>query len=191
MLPRKLTFLDKQELIEHLHSLQGEDRRLRFGGAVNDDYITEYVESSCDQTDNKWFGVEEDGKIVAACHCAIINDMAELGCSVDKEYRGHKLAQMMFDRAVTWLRTRGITDVCMHCLAENSVMKHIARKNDMAVVTEFGETDANVHLEPPTPFVHAVDAYADRMAIYDMLYKNNIKVMRSFIPKYWYESKSN
>jgi hypothetical protein len=51
----------------------------------------------------------------------------------------------------------------------------------MAVVSEMGETDANVHLEPPTPFVHVVDAYADRMAVYDMMLKHNIKIFRSMV----------
>ena len=181
MIPRKLSFLDKEKLTRHLLTLQGEDRRLRFGTVVNDDYIIQYVDKTCGATDSKWFAVEDDGKIVAACHAAIIDDLAELGCSVDKEYRGHGFAQAMFDRAVTWLRARGITDVCMHCLTENAVMRHIARKNDMAVVSEMGETDANVHLEPPTPFVHVVDAYADRMAVYDMMLKHNIKIFRSVV----------
>lgn len=190
MVPRKLNFLDRESVISHLQSLQGEDRRLRFGAVVTDDYIRTYVESTCDDSNNKWFGVEVEDKIVAACHASIMDDLAELGCSVDKEYRGHKLAQAMFDRAVTWLRTKGITDVCMHCLAENSVMKHIARKNDMAVVTDMGETDANVHLRPATPFVHIADAYADRIAIYDMLLKNQVKAWNNLIPKYRYESKN-
>lgn len=192
MLVRKLTVLDKDKLISHLQLLQGEERRLRFGGMVSDDYIKSYVESSCDVENNKWFGVDHiDGYLVAACHAAIIGEAAELGCSVDKDYRGNRLAQQMFDRAVTWLRTKGITDVCMHCLAENSIMKHIARKNDMAVVTEGGETDANVHLKPATPIVLVADQYADRIAVYDMAFKNNLKMMRSFLPKYWYdESKS-
>lgn len=190
MVPRKLNFLDRESVISHLQSLQGEDRRLRFGAVVTDEYIRTYVESTCSDSNNKWFGVEVEDKIVAACHASIMDDLAELGCSVDKEYRGHKLAQAMFDRAVTWLRTKGITDVCMHCLAENSVMKHIARKNDMAVVTDMGETDANVHLRPATPFVHIADAYADRIAIYDMLLKNQVKAWNTLIPKYRYESKN-
>lgn len=181
MIPRKLTFLDKEKLITHLQSLQGEDRRLRFGAVVTNDYIKQYVEKTCGVDNNKWFGVDDDCRIVASCHAAIIDGLAELGCSVDKEYRGHGFAQSMFDRAVTWLRARGITDVCMHCLTENSVMRHIARKNDMAVVSEMGETDANVHLEPPTPFVHAVDAYADKMALYDMMLKHNIKIFRRMV----------
>jgi len=192
MAVRKLSILDKEKLISHLKSLKGEERRLRFGGLVSNEYIEHYVQGSCDVKDNKWFGVEHiDGTIVAACHVAIIGEQAELGCSVDLEYRGLGYAQDMFDRSVTWLRARGVQDVCMHCLAENAIMKHIARKNDMAVITESGETDANVHLDPPTPFVHLIDNYADRMALYDMIFKNNIRVMRNFIPKYWYdESKS-
>lgn len=182
MIPRKLTFLDKSKIIAHLQSLEGEDRRLRFGMVATDEYIEKYVTDTCGLSNNKWFGVEDDGKIVAACHAAIINEVAELGCSVDKNYRGYGFAQSMFDRAVTWLRSKGITDVCMHCLTENAIMKHIARKNDMAVVTDSGETDANVHLEPPTPFVHMVDAYADRMAVYDMMLKHNIKIFRSLVP---------
>jgi RimJ/RimL family protein N-acetyltransferase len=181
MLARKLTFLDKEKIVTHLQSLQGEDRRLRFGAVVTDDYIKGYVEKTCDIRNNKWFGVDDEDRIVAACHAAIINDIAELGCSVDKEYRGKQLAQGMFDRAVTWLRLRGITDVCMHCLSENQVMKHIARKNDMAVVSELGETDANVHLQPATPLVHVVDAYADRMALYDMMLKRNISIFRQMV----------
>lgn len=182
MIPRKLNSLDKLKLIEHLHSLQGDDRRLRFGGIVTDEYITNYVSKTFDNKHNKWFGVEINNVIVAACHASIIDDIAELGCSVNEEYRGNGFAQTMFDRAVTWLRTKGITDVCMHCLTENSIMKHIARKNDMVVVTDSGETDANVHLDPPTPIVHMVDAYADRMALYDMMVKRNISIFRSIVP---------
>ena len=192
MAVRKLTILDKDKLITHLKSLHGEERRLRFGGMVSDDYIVKYVEDTCGDKDNKWFGVDHiSGHLVAACHVAIIDERAELGCSVDSEFRGLGYAQDMFDRAVTWLRVKGITDVCMHCLAENAIMKHIARKNDMAVVTEGGESDANVHLAPPTPAVLVAEQYADRIAVYDMVFKNNIKMMRSLLPKYWYdESKS-
>jgi RimJ/RimL family protein N-acetyltransferase len=178
MIPRKLTVLDKDFLITHLCALQGEDRRLRFGMVVSDDYIKDYVTNSFDGQ-SKWFGVFHiDGHIVAACHAAISNGQAELGCSVDQDYRNLKLAQAMFDRAVTWLRTQGVTDVFMHCLTENGAMKHIARKNYMTVVSEGGESDANVQVAPATPFTPMVDAYVDRMAMYDMIFKQNIAVLK-------------
>lgn len=173
---RKLTLLDKPRIINHLKNLQGEDRRLRFGGSVSDEYITEYVTKSFDQ-ESQWFGVDHiDGHIVATCHVAIINGEAELGCSVDEEYRGEGLAQKMFDRAVTWLRVRNITHVFMHCLSENGAMKHIARKNNMVLVSQYGETEAAVEVQPATPATYMEEAYLNRIAVYDMYMKNNYRV---------------
>ncbi len=168
--------MDKHKIIMHLRNLQGEDRRLRFGGGVSDEYISEYVTKSFDE-ECKWFGVDHiDGHLVATCHVAICNGEAELGCCVDEDYRGEGLAQQMFDRAVTWLRTKGITNVFMHCLTENAAMRHIARKNEMTLVSGYGDTDASVEVSPPTPATIIKDAYMDRIALYDMYYKNNYRL---------------
>jgi len=182
MIPRKLKARDVKVIVEHLTSLEGEDRRLRFGGVVTNDYITDYVEKSFIDGDSQWFGIDHiDGHIVAACHASILDGQAELGCSVNPDYRNNGFAQLMFDRAVTWLRTKNIREVYMHCLSENGAMKHIARKNDMTVVSESGETDANVEVKPGTPFTAMTDAYLDRIALYDMIYKSNIKVFNTLI----------
>lgn len=180
MIPRKLTKKDSDRIVEHLCQLHGEDRRLRFGMIVTDNYIETYVHSSFDGQ-SKWIACEDNCKIISACHVAVKDGVAELGCSVDKEYRDKKLAQAMFDRAVTWLRTQGITQVYMHCLSENGAMKHIARKNDMTVVSEHGDVDANVVVAPATAFTNMVDAYVDRMAIYDMLYKRNMNIWKRIV----------
>lgn len=193
MAVRKLSLSDKTKIINHLVSLQGEDRRLRFGSPVNNDYIKNYVDKSFEQ-DSMWFGVDHiDGHLVASCHAAIFNGEAELGCCVDEDFRGEGLAQKMFDRAVTWLRSRGIKHVCMHCLTENAAMRHIARKNHMAVVSEYGETDANVTLVPATPIIHVYDAYADRIAMYDMMMKKNVRMWSSLLNanKYMHEQSEN
>lgn len=180
MIPRKLIILDRSKLIEHLHKLEVEDRRLRFGAPVNDEYITAYVEKTLGKPENKWFGVEDKCQIIAACHTAKLNDTtAELGCSVNPEYRGNGLAQKLFDRTVMWLKTRNIKTVYMHCLSENAIMRHIARKNNMDVVSEYGESDANVELDPQSPLDIVMDAYADRMALYDMMYRTQLHAMRT------------
>jgi RimJ/RimL family protein N-acetyltransferase len=173
MIARKLTQLDQDKLAAHLTSLEGEDRRLRFGAMVSDNFIENYIHSSFN-TESKWFGCEDaDGNIIAACHAAVKDNDAELGCSVDKQYRNNGLAQQMFDRAVTWLRTQGIKEVFMHCLTENRAMRHIASKNEMTIVSEYGESDAAVGIQPATTATLMKDAYLDRMAVYDMLIKTN------------------
>lgn len=176
MAVRKLTVLDKSRIVSNLVGLQGEDRRLRFGMMCTDDYIEKYVTDSFGR-DSQWFGVDHiDGHLVATCHVAIVNGEAELGCCVHEDYRGEGFAQKMFDRAVTWLRVRGITHVFMHCLSENAPMKHIARKNQMVLVSDSGETEAEVDVEPATPATYMEEAYLNRIAIYDMYMKNNYRV---------------
>ena len=180
MIPRKLKARDVKLIVDHLTGLQGEDRRLRFGGVVTDDYIISYVEQSFLEGNSQWFGIDHiDGHLVAACHASILDGQAELGCSVNPDYRNQGCAQLMFDRAVTWLRTKDIQEVYMHCLSENGAMKHIARKNDMTVVSEQGETDATVEVKPKSPFTVMSDAYLDRMALYDMMFKSQMKLLRS------------
>ena len=183
MIPRKLKAKDIAIIVAHLLTLQGEDRRLRFGGMVSDDYIIDYAEKSF-LDESQWFGCfDEDDKLVAACHVAIYNGESELGCSVNKEYRGAGYAQAMFSRAVTWLRTKGISGVFMHCLTENQAMRHIAKKNDMVIVSLDGETDANVLVDPPTPVTVWEDAYLDKIAMYDMIYKKQMRLFKNFYNK--------
>jgi len=178
MTPRKLTAYDASLIVAHLTSFQGEDRRLRFGGMVSDTYITDYVENSF-LYETQWFGVTHiDGHLVAACHAAIQDGQAELGCSVIEDFRGQGLAQLMFDRAITWLRTKGITEVYMHCLTENGAMKHIARKNQMTLQSDYGETDALVDIQPATALTPFADAMYDRIAVYDSVYRNHMNMMR-------------
>ena len=190
MIARKLNVLDIEKLVDHLCSLQGEDRRLRFGVGLTDEAIRNYVEKSFKDEKSQWFGCDSKGKIVSACHVAIYNNEGELGCSVDKEYRGQGLAQEMFDRAVIYLRRNEITEVYMHCLTENQVMKHIAKKNDMVVISCDGETDAKVKVEPPTPVTIYKDAYLDRVALYDMLIRSQSEVYERWLSAFKYARKN-
>lgn len=149
---------------------------------LSDEALQNYVNGSFNN-DSVWFGVENiDGDIVATCHVAVMGEgSAELGCSVDSECRGQGIAQLMFSRAVTWLRTKTIKTVFMHCLSENAVIRHIASKNHMTLVSQYGEVDAEVGIEPPTPMTFMEDAYLDRIALYDMVAKNSYRMFKSFM----------
>lgn len=188
MIPRKLIGITDLALVQdHLCDLHGDDRRLRFGGVVTDDFIRGYVEKSWNDDMSQWFGCTSAGKIISACHVSIYKEEAELGCSVNDEFRGQGLAQSMFDRAVTYLRAHGITNVYMHCLTENEVMKHIAKKNYMTVVSCQGETDAKVEVFPGTPATFMRDAYLDRIAIYDMLIRTQSETYKKWLESFKYE----
>ena len=191
MIPIKFTQIVHEELlIEHLCDLKGEDRRLRFGGYTTNEFIIKYVKNAFGDN-SQWFGCIANGKIVSACHASIHNKEGELGCSVNPEYRGQGLAQEMFDRAITYLRSNGVTNVYMHCLTENEVMRHIAKKNRMTIVSCYGESNATIKVEPPTPMTAMKDAYLDRISIYDMLFRSNAEMYEAFLKNFRYDKRRN
>ena len=179
MIPQRLFRSYHRDMVQqHLKRLQGQDRRLRFGAMIPDEAIDEYVSKSWD-TNNVWFGIIEEGEVIAAVHVAQDSDSrAELGLSVDDNWRGHKLGQALFERAVIALKARNIRDVFMHCLSENTIIKHIARKNEMVMVSEYGETDADLHLSPSTPIDPITNVLVEQLALYDSAVRNTSTAWR-------------
>jgi RimJ/RimL family protein N-acetyltransferase len=142
---------DRSALEEHFLSLQGDDRRLRFGSNINDDGLREYV-ARLDFDRDGLFAVhdDEDIRLLAVIHVASTRDSAELGLSVLQGHRGQGLGSALFTRAVTYLRNRGTSEVFVHCLSENGAMMHLARKNGMRIMPAGTETDARLALDPAT-----------------------------------------
>lgn len=175
MIPRKLrTDAEKQLVVDHLISLPDRDRYLRFGGALSNLVIEEYVARSWEGS-NEWLGIIEDGAVIAAIHVALETETkAELGLSVDPSWRGKKLGQALFERGMLYVRSQGIKNVFMHCLSENAVMKHIAKKNHMKMFSSYGETDADLQVDP-LPLDPIREVFVEQLAIYD----NNVRGARN------------
>jgi RimJ/RimL family protein N-acetyltransferase len=143
---------DRAALADHFISLDGEDRRLRFGSNISDDGLREYV-ARIDFERDGVFAVHDDegARLLAVIHVALSSKSAELGLSVAAEHRGQGLGSALFLRAVNHLRNRGMSEVFVHCLTENGAMMHLARKNRMRIIRAGSETDARLALDPPTP----------------------------------------
>jgi GNAT superfamily N-acetyltransferase len=181
MIPVKLySSRDKAKILDHLLVLGDEDRRLRFGLIATNLYIEKYVDSSW-SGNSVWFAIWSGKDIVAACHVVIDKDVAELGFSVIADHRNRGLAQSLFNRAIHHIRSHNITNVYMHCLTENQAMRHIAKKNDMTIVSYYGDSDARIEVEPPTAFTVLNDNYLDRIAMYDMMIRSQADVYQSVL----------
>ena len=141
---------DRPALATHFLSLDGEDRRLRFGAPIADEAIREYVARLDFERDGLFAVQDERLAIVAAVHVATSANSAEMGLSVVKGARGRGHGHILFRRAVTFLRNRGVEAVFVHCLSENGAMMHLARKNGMRVVHSAGESDARLEIDPAT-----------------------------------------
>jgi len=166
-------------LARHFAALDIEDRRLRFGSALSEAAIGEYVRR-IDFASDGIFAMHDDAlHIVAVVHVALAGATAELGLSVLPGWRGHGHGDALLKRAVTWLRNRGVLSVYVHCITENAAMMHLARKNGMRIVYSGSESDGRLELEPPTPATFAHEWLDDQRGLAMQALRHNARWMHS------------
>ena len=81
----------------------------------------------------------------------------------------------MLNRGKLSAVNRGYTTLFMHCLAENQIMIHLARKAGLKLVTEQGEVDAHLKLEATSHAAVAREAIEDQIALADLLFKQQFQ----------------
>jgi hypothetical protein len=87
---------------------------------------------------------------------------------------GHRnlgIGRALLARAHLRARNWGVRALFTHCLTENSVMMHLARKQGMAIVTESGESDAWLALPPADAATHFGEVFEQRVALFDYALK--------------------
>ena len=195
MVPRKLTHLDKQLLIDHfMLDIVGEDRRLRFGYEAPDEVVREYIEKSITYDygyHSMWFVIDTETlerfggrKIIATCHVSLNEkkDTAEMGCTVSPDYRNQKIGQELFNRGITWARMAGAENVFMHCLSENKVIQHIAKKGGMTVVTiDPSEKESTIQVKQNRFEAGFKDYIMDQIAVYDVAIRQQTFFAKKFL----------
>lgn len=170
---QKLVAVQGDEIVRHLQQLAPHDRRLRFGSPMSDAAIDKYARG-IDFGRDKVFGIfEHDLSLTGVAHLALDaeTDSAELGLSVVPEHRGKGYGYALLSRAKLHARNLAYKKLYMHCLAENHVMIHLARKAGMTVVTQHGEADAHVALEDGPLTDYTREAIHDQIALVDYLFK--------------------
>ena len=175
----------RDDIALHLLQLPKNDRRLRFGRAIRDDAIREYV-NGIDFERDRVFGIHgADLGLIGVAHLALdpAKQAAELGLSVDPAARvkGHGFA--LLQRSVLHAANLGYRALFMHCLAENGIMMHLARKAGLTVVIESGEADAQLKLERGAHGGVLREAMADQFALVDRMLKQQYLLAGVVLPR--------
>lgn len=147
--PRALQRHERELVTTHFVALPPQDRALRFGAAMGDHGIREYV-SGIDFERDAVFGVlDARMTLVGAAHLARSDGDAELGLSVLPGHRrlgiGSALVRASCLRCHEW----GVRELFMRCAATNVAMRNLARKHGMRVLVEDGDADAFLPLPAP------------------------------------------
>ncbi len=114
-----------------------------------------------------------DLELLGLAHLALdpTGQTAELGLSVDRGARGKGYGYALLQRAVLHATNLGYRALFMHCLAENHVLMHLARKAGLKLVVEAGEADGRLDLGERTKASAIQEAIEDQFALVDTLLK--------------------
>ncbi len=131
----RLDALHFHELVTHFLALPPQDRRLRFGRAMTDEALVEYV-GGIDFLREVVYGVVDPVlDIAGALHLACGEDGIELGLSVLPQARGAGIGTRLLEQAAQVARQRGAARLYVRDLARNDAMHRLARRAGVPIVT--------------------------------------------------------
>jgi RimJ/RimL family protein N-acetyltransferase len=166
-------------LQRHYRALSPEDLRLRFGYAVPHAVIRQYLKG-IDFEKDAVFGVfDEKLTLIGAAHLAFVEPgVAELGFSVLPAWRKQGVGWALMERAVRRARNAGVAELYLHCLIDNNVVRHMATKLGMRLVSSSGEAEAYLALKPASPLGAMDEMMEQQLALVDFSIKSHLRALR-------------
>ncbi|HVE49226.1 MAG TPA: GNAT family N-acetyltransferase [Casimicrobiaceae bacterium] len=159
--------------MRHLERLPAESRRLRFGAPFGDEMIARYVDG-IDFHRDRVFGVYSlDRRLIGMAHLALdpTQWFAEIGLSVEPAHRDRGYGHALLQHAIRHAASAGYRTLFMQCLAENEIIKHIAQKSGLEVVTAHGEANAHIALSQEADGVQSANALDGPPVLIDSVFK--------------------
>ena len=161
---RKLWIGEANVYRNHLLRLDRDSRHSRFGGAVADEFIENYVTTT--------FGLSAvvhgffvDGVLRGAAELRPLGPAfareAEVAFSIESEWQSHGVGSALLDRTLLAARNRTIKTLHMACLANNRRMQDLARKFEAELSFDFGSVVGEVAAPRPTPLSVMREIMAD------------------------------
>lgn len=161
---RKLWIAEVDIYRDHLLRLDRDSRHSRFGGAVSDEFIREYVGSTY-QLNVVMHGFFVDGTLRGAAELRPLGPAfareAEAAFSIETAWQSHGVGSALLDRTLLAARNRGIRVLHMACLANNRRMQELARKFAAELSFDFGSVVGEVAAPRPTPLSVLREMVAD------------------------------
>ena len=158
---RKLWIGETDKYRDHLLRLDSASRHSRFGGAVSDEFIRNFVELSF-SLDAVIHGFFVDGVMRGAAELRQLGvrfpRQAEAAISVEKPWQSHGVGSALLRRTLLTARNRGYRLLHMACLVEN---RRSARKFDAELSFDFGSVVGEVESWRANPLSVMQEVMAD------------------------------
>lgn len=161
---RKLWPNEASRYRDHLLRLDAESRRARFGGAVADAFIRDYVKVAL-SLDAVVHGFFVNGTLRGAAELRAIRSErdvdAEAAFSIERPWQNHGVGSALLAHTLLAARNRHIRTLHMICLSDNRRMQQLARKFEAELTFEYGSVVGEVEAPYPTPASVLKEVVAD------------------------------
>lgn len=148
---RQLRPSDLPRFREHLLRLDPENRRDRFNGLTDDEFVGNYADR-CFRDGTTVIGYVEDDKVLGAAelHERLGDDepTAEIAFSVERALQKRGIGGRLFERLIGNARGLGYTKLRVATSPQNEAMKALARRFNATISFEAGETVGVIDLDP-------------------------------------------
>ena len=157
---RKLHSTETHLYAEHLKRLTPSDRASRFSETVvRDEMIDGYVNGIPE--DDLLMGAFVNEVMVGGVHVGLGGGTAEIGISIEGEYRGQSLGTELMEHAVQWSRNRHVERMYTLCSDSNQSMQALARTIGMSITHDHGVAEGVMELDPPNVLTVADEIASD------------------------------
>lgn len=166
---RKLLRFDGRRLRDHYLRLDVDDRRLRFFGAVSNEFIEAYARRVL-MAPRRAVGYFAGDELRAVGELVFqgypLRPRAEIALSVEREHRRKGVGRRLMDDLITIARNRGARDIRVMCLPDNYQMRHLIAAFEGHGVTAGGVFDAKIAAAWPNPWSTWKEAANDVQGVY-------------------------
>lgn len=176
----------RERVATHLLGLTERDRYLRFGYLASDEQVRRYVELLDFERDEVFGIFNRRLQLIAMAHVAFApseatQSCAEFGVSVLASARGRGYGGLLFERAVTLARNRGVSMMFIHALTENTAMLRIARSAGATVHQDGSESEAYLQLPPASLDTRVSEIWAEQLGEMDYQLKKQARQFWSLL----------
>ena len=179
---RKLWIGEGKKYRDHLHRLDAESRRNRFGFAIADELIDAYT-SSPTWTGAVLHGFLVDGVLRGVAELkpfeAAFPTEAEAAFSIEKPWQSHGVGSALLERTLLVARNRGIKLVHLACLADNARMQQLARKFAAQLSFDLGSIVGELAAPHPTPLSILREIVADGHGVASAMLDAQARLLKS------------
>ena len=174
---------------QHLKNLDEDDKYTRFGYLIKDSTIDQIILDMIYSQDSHYLFVALEGEeILGFGHFAREDNDWELAVSVNKYAQGQGIADKLMTTMISWGKTRGITSVFMHCIADNKKIQHLALKHGLRTVERSGpDITAKVKLPDPTALDYTADFMREQRDLTQQILTIQQKILRNLNPLLYVE----